>query len=67
MAFVIKGNAPNGVEVWVKRQAGPYRLGPRDQARVFHDRIEAQRVISQLPAVFHNAGVEFSIERDSGG
>jgi hypothetical protein len=65
--FVVKADLGSGLSAWIKRQAGPYRLGPREQATVFADRISAQASIMQLPATVRSSA-QFSIQtaEDSG-
>jgi hypothetical protein len=63
IGFVVQANLGSGI-AWIKRQAGPYRLGPREQATVFADRNAAQASIMQLPEnIRHSA--QFSIQSAS--
>jgi hypothetical protein len=59
--FVVKANLDGGLSAWIKRQAGPYRIGPREQASVFVDRGTAQASISQLPETIQRSAT-FSIQ-----
>jgi hypothetical protein len=59
--FVVKADLGSGLSAWIKRQAGPYRLGPREQATIFHDRNSAQASIMQLPEAVR-LSARFSVE-----
>jgi hypothetical protein len=61
IGFVVKADLSGGLAAWIKRQAGPYRLGPREQATVFADRNAAQASIRQLPEAVRNSA-QFSIQ-----
>lgn len=62
LAYVIKTVTPSGEWAWVKRQAGVYRVGPREQAAVFPTKGEAGEVMRELPR--HLPGLrEMSIDQ----
>jgi hypothetical protein len=58
--FVVKADLGSGLTAFIKRQAGPYSLGPREQATVFSDRNAARASIVQLPETVRNSA-KFSI------
>jgi hypothetical protein len=60
IGFVVKADIGSGLTAFIKRQAGPYRLAPREQATVFADRNEARASIQQLPESVRNSA-QFSI------
>jgi hypothetical protein len=61
MPFIVKATTSTGLESWIKRQSGPYRLGPREHATIFVDRGLATRAIDELPEAIRNAA-KFSVE-----
>jgi hypothetical protein len=61
IGYVVKADLNGGLTAWIKRQAGPYRLGPREQATVFADRKAAQGSMIQLPEAVRNSA-KFSIQ-----
>ena len=61
MPFVVKVSTRYGLESWIKHQAGPYRIGPREQATVFVNRALARRAIDELPESIRKVAT-FSIE-----
>jgi hypothetical protein len=58
--FVVKADLGSGLTAFIKRQTGPFRLGPREQATVFADRHAARASIMQLPEAVRNSA-KFSI------
>ncbi len=65
MQYVVKVVTRNGQSAWIKRHAGPYRLGPREQATTFVAQGEARQAIRQLPETIRNSA-EFSVEAADG-
>ncbi len=63
IVFVVQANLGGGLAS-IKRQAGPYRLGPREQAAVFADRNAAQASIMQLPENIRDSA-QFSVQSAS--
>ena len=61
MEFVVRAVIGGNQTAWIKRQAGPYRIGPRGHATVFVTRGEAREAIRQLPEVIRNAA-KFTVE-----
>jgi hypothetical protein len=61
IGFIVQADLSTGGTAWIKRQAGPFRLGPREQATVFIDRITAQASIAQLPEAVRGSA-RFSIQ-----
>jgi hypothetical protein len=59
--YIVKAVTSSGEPAWIKRQAGPYRIGPREQATVFVTRGDAREAIRQLPEAIRNCA-EFSVE-----
>ena len=61
MAYVIKTKTASGRSAWIKRQAGQYRIRPREQAAFFSREGEAQEVIRELPN-YLGGKAQFSVE-----
>jgi hypothetical protein len=59
--FIVKADLGGGLFAWIKRRSGPYRIGPREHATVFADRIAAQESITQLPEEVRGSA-KFSIQ-----
>jgi hypothetical protein len=64
MPYVVKAVTTSGIVIWLTPQgSGDFRsISERLRADVFKTQHEARRAIEEMPKIFADAGIRFSIE-----